>query len=53
MEQCRAMCKRGECAPLVVVFDSCEGYMHLEHTPTTDDFSSSLHIEGVYVYSVM
>ncbi|GAV83993.1 PHD domain-containing protein/SET domain-containing protein [Cephalotus follicularis] len=25
-EQCRAMCKRGECPPLVVVFDSCEGY---------------------------
>ncbi|GMN32949.1 hypothetical protein TIFTF001_003880 [Ficus carica] len=26
LEQCRAMCKRGECPPLIVVFDSCEGY---------------------------
>lgn len=26
LEQCRAMCKRGECPPLLVVFDSCEGY---------------------------
>ncbi|KAK4585497.1 hypothetical protein RGQ29_022951 [Quercus rubra] len=25
LEQCRAMCKRGECPPLIVVFDSCEG----------------------------
>lgn len=26
LEQCRAMCKRGECHPLVVVYDSCEGF---------------------------
>ncbi|KAH9717692.1 Histone-lysine N-methyltransferase ATXR5 [Citrus sinensis] len=26
LEQCRAMCKRGECPPLVVVYDSCEGF---------------------------
>ncbi|XP_059433368.1 probable Histone-lysine N-methyltransferase ATXR5 isoform X2 [Corylus avellana] len=26
LEQCRAMCKKGEWAPLIVVFDSCEGY---------------------------
>ncbi|CAK9143978.1 unnamed protein product [Ilex paraguariensis] len=26
VEHCRAMYKRGECPPLVVVFDSCEGY---------------------------
>ncbi|KAJ9177787.1 hypothetical protein P3X46_012960 [Hevea brasiliensis] len=26
LEQCRAMCRRGECPPLVVVFDSCEGF---------------------------
>lgn len=26
VEQCRVMCKRGECPPLIVVFDSCEGY---------------------------
>ncbi|XP_041005528.1 probable Histone-lysine N-methyltransferase ATXR5 [Juglans microcarpa x Juglans regia] len=26
LEQCRAMCKRGECPPLIVVFDSCEGF---------------------------
>ncbi|KAL7612771.1 probable Histone-lysine N-methyltransferase ATXR5 [Lactuca sativa] len=26
LEYCRAMLKRGECAPLLVVFDSCEGY---------------------------
>ncbi|KAM7274765.1 hypothetical protein ACFE04_016631 [Oxalis oulophora] len=26
LELCKAMYKRGECPPLVVVFDSCEGY---------------------------
>ncbi|KAF7130393.1 hypothetical protein RHSIM_Rhsim10G0137200 [Rhododendron simsii] len=26
LEQCRTMYKRGECPPLLVVFDSCEGY---------------------------
>ncbi|XAR73204.1 Histone-lysine N-methyltransferase [Bertholletia excelsa] len=26
LEQCIAMYKRGECAPLIVVFDSCEGF---------------------------
>ncbi|KAB1210299.1 putative Histone-lysine N-methyltransferase ATXR5 [Morella rubra] len=26
LEQCRAMYKRGECPPLIVVFDSCEGF---------------------------
>ncbi|KAJ0097564.1 hypothetical protein Patl1_27858 [Pistacia atlantica] len=26
LEQCRAMCKRGKCPPLVVVYDSCEGF---------------------------
>ncbi|KAK3211671.1 hypothetical protein Dsin_016377 [Dipteronia sinensis] len=26
LELCRAMSKRGECPPLVVVFDSCEGF---------------------------
>ncbi|XP_024017767.1 probable Histone-lysine N-methyltransferase ATXR5 isoform X2 [Morus notabilis] len=26
LEQCRAMCRRGECPPLIVVFDSCEGF---------------------------
>ncbi|KAE9608704.1 putative histone-lysine N-methyltransferase chromatin remodeling SET family [Lupinus albus] len=26
MEHCKAMCKRGECPPFVVVFDSWEGY---------------------------
>ncbi|KAK9293035.1 hypothetical protein L1049_021019 [Liquidambar formosana] len=26
LEQCRAMCKRGECPPLTVVFDLCEGF---------------------------
>ncbi|XP_050204278.1 probable Histone-lysine N-methyltransferase ATXR5 [Mercurialis annua] len=26
LEQCRAMCRRGECPPLLVVFDSCEGF---------------------------
>ncbi|KAJ7956996.1 Histone-lysine N-methyltransferase ATXR6 [Quillaja saponaria] len=26
LEHCRVMCKRGECPPLVVVFDSCEGF---------------------------
>ncbi|KAE9587335.1 putative histone-lysine N-methyltransferase transcription regulator PHD family [Lupinus albus] len=26
MEHCKAMSKRGECPPFVVVFDSCEGY---------------------------
>ncbi|ESQ40914.1 hypothetical protein EUTSA_v10013971mg [Eutrema salsugineum] len=26
LEQCRAMCRRGECPPLVVVFDPLEGY---------------------------
>ncbi|XP_043805845.1 probable Histone-lysine N-methyltransferase ATXR5 isoform X1 [Manihot esculenta] len=25
LEQCRAMCRRGECPPLMVVFDACEG----------------------------
>ncbi|OIW15355.1 hypothetical protein TanjilG_26728 [Lupinus angustifolius] len=26
MEHCKAMSKRGECPPFMVVFDSCEGY---------------------------
>ncbi|XP_057979882.1 probable Histone-lysine N-methyltransferase ATXR5 isoform X2 [Malania oleifera] len=26
VEYCKAMCKRGDCPPLAVVFDSCEGY---------------------------
>ncbi|KAJ9170234.1 hypothetical protein P3X46_018358 [Hevea brasiliensis] len=26
LEQCRALCMRGECPPLIVVFDSCEGF---------------------------
>uniref|UniRef100_A0A2C9UQ71 [histone H3]-lysine(27) N-methyltransferase n=1 Tax=Manihot esculenta TaxID=3983 RepID=A0A2C9UQ71_MANES len=26
LEQCRAMCRRGECPPLMVVFDACEGF---------------------------
>lgn len=26
LEYCRAMSRRGECPPLMVVFDSCEGY---------------------------
>ncbi|XP_037491589.1 probable Histone-lysine N-methyltransferase ATXR5 isoform X2 [Jatropha curcas] len=26
LEQCRAMSRRGECPPLLVVFDSCEGF---------------------------
>ncbi|EOA20840.1 hypothetical protein CARUB_v10001176mg [Capsella rubella] len=26
LEQCQAMCRRGECPPLVVVFDPLEGY---------------------------
>ncbi|KAJ8769177.1 hypothetical protein K2173_000952 [Erythroxylum novogranatense] len=26
LEQCRAMNRRGECPPLIVVFDSCEGF---------------------------
>ncbi|GJZ57601.1 probable histone-lysine N-methyltransferase ATXR5 [Tanacetum coccineum] len=26
LEYCRAMLRRGECPPLLVVFDSCEGY---------------------------
>ncbi|KAH7566035.1 hypothetical protein JRO89_XS08G0070300 [Xanthoceras sorbifolium] len=26
LEHCRAMSKRGECPPLVVVYDSCEGF---------------------------
>ncbi|KAI4317120.1 hypothetical protein L6164_025024 [Bauhinia variegata] len=26
LEYCKAMCRRGECPPLLVVFDSCEGY---------------------------
>ncbi|KAK9950066.1 hypothetical protein M0R45_005572 [Rubus argutus] len=26
LEHCRAMCKRGECPPLTVVFDACEGF---------------------------
>lgn len=26
LELCRAMIRRGECPPLIVVFDSCEGY---------------------------
>lgn len=26
LEQCRTMYKRGECPPLLVVFDSCEGF---------------------------
>ncbi|XVF14925.1 hypothetical protein REPUB_Repub09cG0103000 [Reevesia pubescens] len=26
LELCRAMSRRGECPPLIVVFDSCEGY---------------------------
>ncbi|XP_010547637.1 PREDICTED: histone-lysine N-methyltransferase ATXR5 [Tarenaya hassleriana] len=26
LEQCRAMCRRGECPPLVVMFDPIEGY---------------------------
>ncbi|CAL0327580.1 unnamed protein product [Lupinus luteus] len=26
MEHCKAMSKRGECPPFIVVFDSCEGY---------------------------
>ncbi|EEF45134.1 probable Histone-lysine N-methyltransferase ATXR5 [Ricinus communis] len=26
LEQCRAMCKRGDCPPLLVVFDSREGF---------------------------
>ncbi|KAJ9541359.1 hypothetical protein OSB04_027865 [Centaurea solstitialis] len=26
LEYCRAMLKRGECPPLLVVYDSCEGY---------------------------
>ncbi|KAJ7945269.1 Histone-lysine N-methyltransferase ATXR6 [Quillaja saponaria] len=26
LEHCRAMCKRGECPPLIVVFDACEGF---------------------------
>ncbi|XP_038709852.1 probable Histone-lysine N-methyltransferase ATXR5 isoform X2 [Tripterygium wilfordii] len=26
LEHCRAMCRRGECPPLIVVFDSCEGF---------------------------
>ncbi|KAL6225411.1 hypothetical protein ACLB2K_004261 [Fragaria x ananassa] len=26
LENCRAMCKRGECPPLTVVFDACEGF---------------------------
>ncbi|WRX08520.1 SET domain - like 3 [Theobroma cacao] len=30
LELCRAMNRRGECPPLIVVFDSCEGYLHFE-----------------------
>ncbi|XP_054805322.1 probable Histone-lysine N-methyltransferase ATXR5 isoform X2 [Prosopis cineraria] len=26
LEHCRAMCRRGQCPPLMVVYDSCEGY---------------------------
>ncbi|XP_065875746.1 probable Histone-lysine N-methyltransferase ATXR5 [Euphorbia lathyris] len=26
LEKCKAMCIRGECPPLVVIFDSCEGF---------------------------
>ncbi|CAL0319691.1 unnamed protein product [Lupinus luteus] len=26
VEHCKAMCKRGQCPPFMVVFDSCEGY---------------------------
>ncbi|XVE86565.1 hypothetical protein DITRI_Ditri18aG0043300 [Diplodiscus trichospermus] len=30
LELCRAMNRRGECPPLLVVFDSCEGYLYFE-----------------------
>ncbi|KAH8507556.1 hypothetical protein Peur_012656 [Populus x canadensis] len=43
LEQCRAMCKRGECPPLLVVFDSCEGY-----TVEADDQIKDLTIIAEY-----
>ncbi|KAJ6677822.1 HISTONE-LYSINE N-METHYLTRANSFERASE ATXR5 [Salix viminalis] len=43
LEQCRAMCKRGECPPLLVVFDSCEGY-----TVEADDQIKDLTILAEY-----
>ncbi|KMT09199.1 hypothetical protein BVRB_6g133010 [Beta vulgaris subsp. vulgaris] len=36
VEQCRAMIKRGECAPLLVVYDSCEGYTVEAASPIKD-----------------
>ena len=30
LELCRAMSRSGECPPLIVVFDSCEGYLYFE-----------------------
>ncbi|XP_059643190.1 probable Histone-lysine N-methyltransferase ATXR5 [Cornus florida] len=36
LEQCRTMYKRGECPPLVVVFDSCEGFTVEADSPIKD-----------------
>ncbi|KAJ6737356.1 HISTONE ACETYLTRANSFERASE [Salix viminalis] len=43
LDQCRAMCKRGECPPLLVVFDSCEGF-----TVEADDQIKDLTIIAEY-----
>ncbi|KAF9681752.1 hypothetical protein SADUNF_Sadunf05G0035500 [Salix dunnii] len=43
LHQCRAMCKRGECPPLLVVFDSCEGF-----TVEADDQIKDLTIIAEY-----
>ncbi|KAF7834169.1 putative Histone-lysine N-methyltransferase ATXR5 [Senna tora] len=36
LEHCRAMCRRGEWPPLMVVFDSCEGYTVQADGPIKD-----------------
>lgn len=36
VEQCRVMASRGECPPLIVVYDSCEGYTVEADNPIKD-----------------
>ncbi|XP_021728093.1 probable Histone-lysine N-methyltransferase ATXR5 [Chenopodium quinoa] len=36
VKQCRAMLRRGECPPLLVVYDSCEGYTVQADAPIKD-----------------
>ncbi|KAK9713285.1 hypothetical protein RND81_06G016900 [Saponaria officinalis] len=36
MQQCRAMARRGECPPLLIIYDACEGYTVEADAPIKD-----------------